>query len=267
MTNEEKQNELTTAVGETAPSLYTGATGNVSGLSTNGARAMRELGAGVDDAKATVAVRTLHQRAASHATQCLWLGVLAVGKKEALDSRGNYSDEAQRGEGFEAWAQRVLGNVIGQRTLRRYMALARAFLIDVEHFYGDVPSDENELMNSATMWCGERTLAEISREVREDQRRRELPASEDAAPEAPEEPQDEIDENVKILLTLDKILNRCSERDEELKTALETALPNLNNPQTIRYLEALHVHYGDLTAYYGEFLAKAQAVAERAANA
>lgn len=263
ITNSEKQNELADAVGAQTTTLYSGVESKIKDCTAIGKAAMRAFGEGVDDEKASAAARQTTQKAVEFASNCVWLGLLAQGKKEYLDARGNFADQTQRGEGFEAWAQRVLGNTVSMRHLRRYMEAARAFLVDFESVCGEVPNNEELLLRSVETWCGERTLADIRRDIRAEQQRKELVASEHSEP-APEAPTPPADATAELLQKFDKMLDRAEARDNELKNAFEQVVAQLDNPQTCLYLEALAKHYGDLNEFYGKLAAKAKQAGENA---
>lgn len=263
--NTEKQNELINAVGANAPALYSGNDARIVDCTAKGKTAMIAVGEGVQREDISRAAQQANSAAAEHASRCVYLGLLAQGKKEYLDARGNYADNAARGDGFEAWAQEAVGGLMTLRTLQRYMALARAFLVDFEAVLGDVPGDIALLGDAVATWCGERTLAEIRRDICAEQRRKELKASPDAEPAevAPGAPSAE-DAKAETLLKFNKILDRVLERDNELRSAFEQAAPELNNAETTQYLEALAKHYSDLFGFYDRLAQKARRLGEEA---
>lgn len=265
-TNEQKQNELMAAVAPEANkvALYSGHELSIDRCSAKGQAAMIELGNKVDDAKAAGAAMAMQARMADFSSACVWLGILAQGKKEALDARGNYADESNRGEGFESWAERVFSGMVSVRQVRKYMSAARSFLVDFEAVCGEVPANEETLRAAVSEWCGERTLLQIQKDIRAEQSRKELKASPDAAPEAVEEPENTPDPQVakaETLLKFNKILDRVLERDNELRSAFEQAAPELNNAETTQYLEALAKHYSELFGFYDGLVQKAKQVA------
>lgn len=267
-TNEQKQNELMNAVGAQAPTLYSGQEIRVTACTAKGKTAMIAVGNDLMDDTVAGAARDMNQRAAEFAAKCVNLGLLCQAKKEALDARGNNQYSDTNGEGFESWCERVLVAHISTRQLRRYMEVARQFLVDFEAVCGEVPADTATLEKAVAAWCGERTLAQIRKEIRAEQSRKELKASPDAAPEAVEEPESSPDPQAtkaETLLKFNKILDRVLERDNELRSAFEQAAPELNNAETTQYLEALAKHYSDLFGFYDGLVQKAKQVATAAA--
>lgn len=263
--NTEKQNEVINAVGADVPVLYSGLNARITGCSPAGKAAMARLGEGVDEATLLQAAQKANTSAIQHATHCVWLGTLAQGKKEYLDARGNFADESAKGDGFEAWAASALDGVISLRTLRRYMEISRAFLIDLEAARGEVPCTGEALLELIQCWCGERKLAEIRRDVRAEKERKELKASPDAEPAEEEVPEQDPDAaRAEAMLRLSKILDRALERDNELRNAFEQAVPELNNAETTQYLEALAAHYSELHGFYDRLAQKARQVGENA---
>ena len=262
-TNEQKQNELMNAVGAQAPALYSGQEIRVTACTAKGKTAMIAVGNDLMDDTVAGAARDMNQRAAEFAAKCVNLGVLCQAKKEALNARGNNQYSDTNGEGFEAWIARVLGNTVSVRNARRYMEVARQFLVDFEAVCGEVPADTATLEKAVAAWCGERTLAQIRKEIRAEQGRKELKASPDAAPEVeePENTPDPQDAKAETMLRLNKILDRVLERDNELREAFEQAAPELNNAETTQYLEALAKHYSDLFGFYDGLVQKAKQVA------
>ena len=251
------------AVGAEVPALYSGQETRVADCTSRGKAAMVAVGSSLQDGDVADAAKQMNQRAAEFAAKCVKLGLLCQAKKEALDARGNFADETHRGEGFESWCGRVLAEHISQRQIRRYMEAARAFLVDFEAACGEIPDDVAALEHAVHLWCGERTLAQIQKEIRAEAARKELKASPDGEPEAaPEPPQSPEDAKAETLLRLNKILDRVLERDTELRSAFEQAAPELSNAETTRYLEALAKHYADLHGFYDGLAQKAKAFGE-----
>lgn len=266
-TNADKQNEIMNAVGAQAPTLYSGQEIRVTACSPKGKTAMIAVGTDLTDDTVATAAQQMNQRAAEFAAKCVNLGLLCQAKKEALDARGNYADESNRGDGFEAWCERVLIAHISTRQLRRYMEVARQFLVDFEAACGEVPADAATLEAAVSAWCGERTLAQIRKEIRAEQARKELKASPDAAPDAEEEPESAPNPQAvkaETMLRLNKILDRVLERDNELREAFEQAAPEMGNAETTQYLEALAKHYAELHGFYDGLAQKAKQVAVNA---
>lgn len=266
-TNADKQNEIMNAVGAQAPTLYSGQEIRVTACSPKGKTAMIAVGAALTDDTVATAAQQMNQRAAEFAAKCVNLGLLCQAKKEALDARGNNQYSDTNGDGFEAWITRVLGDTVSVRNARRYMEVARQFLVDFEAVCGEVPADAATLEKAVAAWCGERTLAQIRKEIRAEQARKELKASPDAAPETEEEPENAPDPKAvkaETMLRLNKILDRVLERDNELREAFEQAAPEMGNAETTQYLEALAKHYADLHGFYDGLAQKAKQVAVNA---
>lgn len=262
-TNANKQNEIMNAVGAQAPTLYSGQEIRITACSPKGKTAMIAVGTDLADDTVAGAARDMNQRAAEFAAKCVNLGLLCQAKKEALDARGG-DPHAEKADGFEAWIARVLGDTVSVRNARRYMEVARQFLVDFEAVCGEVPADTATLEAAVSAWCGERTLAQIRKEIRAEQTRKELKASPDAAPEAEEEPESAPDPKAvkaETMLRLNKILDRVLERDNELREAFEQAAPEMGNAETTQYLEALAKHYADLHGFYDGLAQKAKQVA------
>jgi hypothetical protein len=264
-TNTDKQNELMNAVVAGAPALYCGSEADAP-LTAGGTQAMLTLGTGVDDAKAAEAAREMTQKAISHVTQCVWLGLLCQAKKEVLDAQGS-NQHASKGEGFEGWAARVLGGIVSMRTMYRYMKLARSFLFDAEDALGTVPEGEEALLKVLGAWCGERTLAQITADIRKEAHQKELKASEDEAPQEEAQPEPtQADRMAAVLEKLDKVLDRSREYDEEIKNIFATSGADLTNEATTVRLEALANHHAELRDFYAGLFAKAKSFGERAGN-
>ncbi|MBP3303043.1 MAG: hypothetical protein J6L64_07940 [Opitutales bacterium] len=265
-TNQEKQNEIMNAVGAKAPTLYRG-DGCMPGLPVQAEARMAQLGEGVTDEKTKEACDIMLKHEFHAAAGRVWLGVICTAKKAALDARGNYANEADRGEGFEHWCSRVLGNVVTDRNLRRYMVLARTFLWDMEEALGEVPADEESLKKSLLVWCGERTLAQIDRDIRaEAAKRKELTASEHEDPKAPEEkPEPTPDARMAALLErFDRVLDRAQEYDTRVRTIFEESGADWSNKEAQTRLEALATHHAQLHEFYAGLFAKAKEMGERA---
>ncbi len=256
------QNEIINAVGADVPALYSGLNARITGCSPAGKAAMARLGEGVDEAALLQAAQKANASAIQHAAHCVWLGILAQGRKEYLDARGG-DPRAAKGDGFEAWAASALDGVISLRTLQRYMEISRAFLIDLEAARGEVPCTGEALLELIQCWCGERKLAEIRRDVRAEKERKELKASPDAEPAEEEVPEQDPDAaRAEAMLRLSKILDRALERDNELREAFEQAAPEMGNAETTQYLEALAAHYSELHGFYDRLAQKARQVGE-----
>lgn len=266
-TNQEKQNEIMNAVGAKAPTLYRGVDGSMSVLSATADARMAQLGEGVTDEKTKEACDIMLKHEFHAAAGRVWLGIICTAKKAALDARGNYANESDRGEGFEHWCSRVLGNVVTNRQLRTYMAHARSFLWDAEEALGDVPADEESLKKSLLMWCGERTLTQIDRDIRaEAAKRKELTASENEAPKEPEEkPEPTPAARMAALLErFDRVLDRAQEYDTQVRTIFEESGADWSNEAAKKRLEALAKHHAELHEFYAGLFAKAKEMGERA---
>lgn len=266
-TNQDAEKEIISAVGaDTLPTLYSG--NNTAGtLSAQMAAALASFGEALTDEAADRATGLMLKHEFHAAAAKVWLGILCLAKKKALDARGNFADETQRGEGFENWHRRVLGKYVSERNIQRYMALARAFLADAEAALGVVPVDDEEQMKNVLLhWCGERTLTQIDADIRAEAKRRELTASEDEAPKEEPKPEPTPAERMAALLErFDRVLDRAQEYDTQVRLIFEESGADWSNEAAKKRLEALAKHHAELHEFYAGLFAKAKEYGQRAA--
>lgn len=264
MDNTEAQTEIMNAVGaDTMPSLYSG--NNAAGtISVQAAAQLASFGAALTDEAARSASDMMLRHEFHAAAAKVWLGIICIAKKEALDARGSNQYEAKGSEGFENWRSRVLGNVVTARNLRRYMALALAFLWDAESALGSVPEDEARLKDALLRWCGERTLTQIGADIRAEAKRRELTASENEAPKDTKPEPSAAERMAALLERFDRVLDRAQEYDTQVRAIFEESAADWSNEAAQTRLEALAKHHAELHEFYAGLFAKAKEYGARA---
>lgn len=265
MDNTEAQNEIMNAVGaDTMPSLYSG--NNAAGtISVQAAAQLASFGAALTDEAARSASDMMLRHEFHAAAAKVWLGIICIAKKEALDARGHYANEADRSEGFEKWRARVFGKTVTDRNLRRYMALALAFLWDAESALGSVPEDEARLKDALLRWCGERTLTQIGADIRaEAAKRKELTASENEAPKDTKPEPSAAERMAALLERFDRVLDRAQEYDTQVRAIFEESAADWSNEAAQTRLEALAKHHAELHEFYAGLFAKAKEYGARA---
>lgn len=253
------------AVGaDTMPSLYSG--NNAAGmLSAHTAARMANFGETLTDEAAQSASDMMLKHEFHAAAAKVWLGIICQAKKEALDARGSNQYEAKGSEGFENWCSRIFGKTVTERNLRRYMALARAFLWDAESAMGVVPTDEETLRQSLLHWCGERTLTQIGADIRaEAAKRKELTASENEAPKDTKPEPSAAERMAALLERFDRVLDRAQEYDTQVRAIFEESAADWSNEAAQTRLEALAKHHAELHEFYAGLFAKAKEYGARA---
>ncbi|MDO4527510.1 MAG: hypothetical protein Q4C03_01840 [bacterium] len=261
ITNEEKQNQLTAAMG--AQSVYGVAPSGTWEPAPSTLARLESDGALLADETVSNAAKVVYETTRRLAKDGTWLGLLCLRKKAFLDARGNYANEQDRGAGFESWTKTILAGTMSQRHLRSYMSVARAFLADLESaFDGNVGAlSDEQLQEILGAWAGDKTLAQIKREIEKEAARKEIEA---AMPDADEEDKEaalrQQNAAANLMLKLEQILRNARKRDEEHKVLFGEVVKEMNNEETQRYVEALAMHYRGLSAYYENLSLKAKAV-------
>ncbi len=212
---------------------------------------LADIGRRLRDEDVAECGRRVRAATSAYAAECVRLGVLLAAKEETYESDSG---------GFGGWATRALGGTISRRSAFAYLAMARAFLRDaaaagMEDAPALPPDKLDELIRA---WCGERTAAQIARDLRAE---KEAAALDDAArsraAETPEERR-AAQENAAAgaILVFNELLNRAIRRDEKLRETLEAAIEDCAlGDGAARALAALAEHYGTLQENYARLAA------------
>ena len=187
MNNTEAQNMIISATAEAPAALYRADEERSSArLHARTEALLADMGRRLRDEDVAECGRRVRAATSAYAAECVKLGVLIAAKKETW-TRG-FSD-GDFGVWCD-WLTRALGGTISRRSAFAYLAMARAFLRDaaaagMEDAPALPPDKLDELIRA---WCGERTAAQIARDLREE---KEAAALDDAArsraAETPEE--------------------------------------------------------------------------------
>ena len=255
MNNTEAQNMIISATAEAPAALYRADEERSSArLHARTEALLADMGRRLRDEDVAECGRRVRAATSAYAAECVKLGVLLAAKKKTLSPA-----EIAFGD-WVTWVTRALGGTISRRSAFAYLAMARAFLRDaaaagMEDAPALPPDKLDELIRA---WCGERTAAQIARDLREE---KEAAALDDAArsraAETPEERR-AAKENAtaEARLAFNELLNRAVRRDEKLRETLEAAIEDCAlGDGAARALAALAEHYGTLQANYARLAA------------